>query len=101
MTAGVRVVRGPDWKWGDQDGKCVGTVVRPLQSDLYSTIQPGTVFVQWDGGTVGNYRAGKDGKFDLRILNSAPSGMFWHMKPLIQLFVKLQIDILISLVKSN
>lgn len=75
MTAGVRVVRGPDWKWGDQDGKCVGTVVRPFQSESYSTIQPGTVIVQWDGGTVGNYRTGKDGKFDLRILNSAPSGI--------------------------
>ena len=26
---GLRVVRGPDWKWGDQDGGegCVGTVV--------------------------------------------------------------------------
>ena len=28
-TKGLRVVRGPDWKWGDQDGGegCVGTVV--------------------------------------------------------------------------
>ena len=31
MLKGLRVVRGPDWKWGDQDGGkgCVGTVVPP------------------------------------------------------------------------
>ena len=31
---GLRVVRGPDWKWGDQDGGegCVGTVVSNTDS---------------------------------------------------------------------
>jgi len=64
---GVRVVRGPDWKWGKQDGGegHVGTV-RNFES-------PEEVVVVWDNGTAANYRC--SGAFDLRILDSAPTGI--------------------------
>ena len=63
---GARVVRGPDWKWGKQDGGegHVGTV-RNFES-------PEEVVVVWDNGTAANYRCA--GAYDLRILDSAPTG---------------------------
>nr|CAG4640686.1 EOG090X02DA [Eulimnadia texana] len=64
---GARVIRGPDWKWGKQDGGegHVGTV-RNFES-------PEEVVVVWDNGTAANYRCA--GAFDLRILDSAPTGI--------------------------
>ncbi|XP_074606770.1 uncharacterized protein LOC141859796 [Acropora palmata] len=72
---GVRVVRGPDWEWSNQDGGegSVGTVVQ-IGSDAKLSITEPIVLVQWDGGTKANYRAGMDGKYDLRILDSANGG---------------------------
>lgn len=66
LGVGTRVVRGPDWKWGRQDGGegHVGTV-RSFES-------PGEVLVVWDNGTAANYRCSPS--FDLRILDSAPAG---------------------------
>ena len=63
---GARVVRGFDWKWGKQDGGegHVGTV-RNFES-------PEEVVVVWDNGTAANYRCA--GAYDLRILDSAPTG---------------------------
>ena len=50
LMPGIRVVRGPDWKWGDQDGGegHLGTVV-----EIVSKTE---VVVQWDHGTRTNYR---------------------------------------------
>lgn len=64
---GARVIRGPDWKWGKQDGGegHMGTV-RNFES-------PEEVVVVWDNGTAANYRC--SGAFDLRILDSAPTGV--------------------------
>ncbi|XP_049830572.1 E3 ubiquitin-protein ligase MIB1 [Schistocerca gregaria] len=64
---GARVIRGPDWKWGKQDGGegHVGTV-RNFES-------PEEVVVVWDNGTAANYRC--SGAYDLRILDSAPTGV--------------------------
>jgi len=63
---GSRVVRGPDWKWGKQDGGegHVGTVRN------FESVEE--VVVVWDNGTAANYRC--SGAFDLRILDSAPTG---------------------------
>ena len=63
---GTRVIRGPDWKWGKQDGGegHVGTV-RTFESSE-------EVVVVWDNGTAANYRCSRT--FDLRILDSAPTG---------------------------
>lgn len=66
MGVGSRVVRGPDWKWGKQDGGegHVGT--------LRSFESPEEVLVVWDSGTAANYRCGSN--FDLRILDNASAG---------------------------
>lgn len=68
---GARVVRGPDWKWGKQDGGegHVGTV-RSFES-------PEEVVVVWDNGTAANYRC--SGAYDVRILDSAPTGNFYQL----------------------
>ncbi|KAH3783586.1 hypothetical protein DPMN_161528 [Dreissena polymorpha] len=65
---GVRVVRGPDWSKGDEDGGegHVGTVTDDNEDN--------TVEVQWDMGNSGTYNTGKGGKHDLRVLDSSPVG---------------------------
>ena len=65
---GSRVVRGPDWKWGRQDGGegHVGTV--------RSFERPGEVLVIWDNGTAANYRCSPT--YDLRILDNGSAGEF-------------------------
>ena len=68
LLIGARVVRGPDWKWGDQDGGDghVGTL-RKFQSSEEAA-------VVWDYGVVALYRY--NGANDLRILDSAPAGLY-------------------------
>lgn len=68
---GARVVRGPDWKWGKQDGGegHVGTV-RNFESAE-------EIVVIWDNGTAANYRCA--GAYDLRILDSSPCGQIFSM----------------------
>ena len=65
---GVRVVRGPDWKWGEQDGGVgnVGTVVDTLEADP-KPFGSRTVTVVWDSGIKAQYRAGPTGSYDLRV----------------------------------
>jgi len=67
VNVGARVVRGPDWKWGKQDGGegHVGTV-RSFESHE-------EVVVVWDNGTAANYRC--SGGYDLRILDMGPTGL--------------------------
>lgn len=93
---GLRVVRGPNWKWSNQDGGegCQGTVVchkesveswrkkqgpfleppfmLPQQSCNVNSSgrmkKTGLVVVVWDCGAVGDYRAGFDGAFDLLVI---------------------------------
>ena len=103
---GLRVVRGPDWTWRDQDGGegHVGTVVAverrgrelepsrsqsdrsesPVERDGSQTLSlkhSGTaslgmvaVVVQWDCGNRCKYRCGAGSKYDLRVLDNAPTG---------------------------
>ena len=68
-SVAVRVVRGPNWCWDDQDGGegGAGTVVEVGEGG-------NSVLVQWDGGTREWYRCGKDDKFDLRVLDTGPTG---------------------------
>ena len=68
---GARVIRGPDWKWDSQDGGegHVGTLHKYESSE--------TVFVLWDHGTNANYQFGS--AHDLRILDSAPAGLYVEM----------------------
>ncbi|XP_071111879.1 E3 ubiquitin-protein ligase MIB2-like [Haliotis cracherodii] len=70
---GIRVVRGPDWAGRDQDGGegHVGTVVKIETSDWAK----GKVSVIWDSGREFQYRAGFDGKFELLVFDSGPTGV--------------------------
>ncbi|CAK9102726.1 unnamed protein product [Durusdinium trenchii] len=64
--AGVRVRRGPDWSWGDQDGGGLGTT----RADP----DPGWVKVTWDNGGTNSYRVGRGGHYDLIVAQaSSPS----------------------------
>ena len=78
VQVGLRVVRGPDWGWGDQDGGegHVGTVVevREEPASEEQGVPLRSVTVQWDCGERGSYRCGLEGKYDLRVLDSAPTG---------------------------
>ncbi|XP_060526978.1 E3 ubiquitin-protein ligase HERC2 [Cylas formicarius] len=62
MKLGARVVRGVDWKWGDQDGSPPGEgrVIGELGDD-------GWVRVEWANGTTNSYRMGIEGKYDLAL----------------------------------
>lgn len=68
MLVGTRVVRGPDWKWGNQDGGVghVGTVVKSKSEQ--------TVSVVWDSGDSNVYRIGSENSFDLLVYDNAPCG---------------------------
>lgn len=76
MEVGLRVVRGPDWKWGNQDGGegHVGTVVE-IGKVGSATSPDKTVVVQWDSGSRTNYRIGYQNAYDLRIFDNAPIGV--------------------------
>ena len=65
MEVGLRVVRGPDWKFDDQDGGegHVGTVVRVNLTNK-------VVKVYWDNGCFANYKVKETGPFYLRILDN-------------------------------
>ncbi|KAB1279055.1 E3 ubiquitin-protein ligase HERC2 [Camelus dromedarius] len=62
MKIGTRVMRGVDWKWGDQDRPPpgLGCVIGELGED-------GWIMVQWDTGSTSSYRMGKEGKYDLKL----------------------------------
>jgi len=68
----LRVLRGPDWSYGDQDGGegCLGTVVAINAGSEDNKV----AVVFWDNGGRGEYRCGEDGKYDLRVLENSPTG---------------------------
>ncbi|KAI5638854.1 HECT-domain (ubiquitin-transferase) domain-containing protein [Phthorimaea operculella] len=66
LCAGARVMRGPDWKWRDQDGP------HPAMGTVTSDLHNGWVDVRWDHGGRNSYRMGAEGKFDLKS-HSTPS----------------------------
>ena len=59
IKARLRVIRGKDWKWGDQDVNGEGTVTKEFRSGWW--------LVDWDNGDSGlRYRVGFYGKYDLK-----------------------------------
>ncbi|KAL8587298.1 hypothetical protein ACOMHN_045545 [Nucella lapillus] len=66
---GVRVLRGPDWQRGDEDGGegYLGTVTQLLGNH--------EARVLWDMGEESTCRTGNGGKFDLRVFDTAPAGI--------------------------
>ncbi|XP_062390807.1 immunoglobulin superfamily member 1-like isoform X2 [Sardina pilchardus] len=61
-TKGTRVMRGPDWRWGSQDGTPPG-----LGCVIGQSSEAGCMRVRWDSGGEHSYRVGKEGKFDLQL----------------------------------
>ena len=51
---GIRVARGPQWCWGEQDGGRLGMTVER------GSATEGWVGVRWDNGTENNYRSSDD-----------------------------------------
>ncbi|CAE7037077.1 Spag1 [Symbiodinium natans] len=60
---GVRVRRGPDWKWGNQDGGAGNWGTTVVDSDPDMPLR--WIKVQWDHGEKKSYRVGAEGKYDL------------------------------------
>jgi hypothetical protein len=60
---GVRVTRGKDWMWGDQDGGA-GSVGKTVDGWIRVNWE-NWIRVQWDNGTSNTYRVGAEGKYDL------------------------------------
>ena len=85
MKVGSAVVRGADWKWGDevitfavkssgaefclqgwptlsQDGN------PPGQGQITKVKRNGWVELKWENGSTHSYRMGAEGKFDLKLV---------------------------------
>ncbi len=64
LLKGMRVLRGPDWKWNDQDQNGPGTVTQgsgESSSDDW-------VRVRWDHGSSNGYRWGAENCYDLVVI---------------------------------
>ncbi|XP_078367292.1 uncharacterized protein LOC144651237 isoform X1 [Oculina patagonica] len=57
---GCRVIRGPDWKWGNQDGGA-GNIGRVF------SVEGGVVKVRWPNGHTNTYRNGAEGATDVLV----------------------------------
>ena len=74
---GIRVVRGPDWSWGNQDGGegFVGTLIELRIPPSAGKSAGQIVVVVWDNGVTSSYRVGYDDIYYLRAFDSGPSGL--------------------------
>ena len=77
ISPGLRVMRGPDWSWDDQDGGegCVGTVVSDSNKSMAGNHPEGTALVRWDHGKQSNYRVGHLSTYDLRLVDNGSVGV--------------------------
>lgn len=74
ITIGLRVKRGPDWRYGDQDGGGAGKILgwvtldgTKFGSDPSSN---GWARVEWDSGRTDAYEIGADGDYCLSVAES-------------------------------
>ncbi|GAA6108317.1 E3 ubiquitin-protein ligase MIB2 isoform X2 [Tachysurus ichikawai] len=74
---GVKVVRGPDWDWGNQDGGegKIGKVVDIRGWDQESGRSVASV--TWSNGTTNVYRMGHKGKVDLKYVSDGQGGFYY------------------------
>ncbi|CAL1537012.1 unnamed protein product, partial [Lymnaea stagnalis] len=79
VKLGLRVVRGPDWRYGEDiaDG-LVGTVVE-ISGHGGSTIPSNSVSVVWDTGVKGYYRSGFENAFDLCAIDNLEQGEYYYL----------------------
>ena len=74
VKVGDMVVRGPDWRWGDQDGGDghKGRVLKILEGS-----EQGWINVRWDDGDrVNNYRYGAQGCYDVLVVTTPEVTIF-------------------------
>lgn len=73
IKSGIRVIQGPDWQSKKQDGGFghTGTIIYVPKEGSSDD----KVTVIWDNGRELRYRAGKDSKYDLRVLDNAQIGV--------------------------
>lgn len=101
MKIGTRVVRGLDWKWGEQDGPSgEGRIISEVGDDGYVSTRKMANFVkrrgflskkklilfliyyirrwvrvEWDNGTTNSYRMGKEAQYDLKLADCVSSSI--------------------------
>merc|ERR1712080_300732 len=61
VRPGLQVQRGPDWRWGDQDGG-IGSI-----GTVQAEERLGWARVRWPSGAENGYRVGDSGKYDLQV----------------------------------
>ncbi|XP_012662820.2 E3 ubiquitin-protein ligase MIB2 isoform X2 [Otolemur garnettii] len=74
---GAKVVRGPDWEWGSQDG---GEGKPGRVADIRGwDVETGrsVASVTWADGTTNVYRVGHKGKVDLKCVAEAAGGFYY------------------------
>nr|CCA19532.1 HECT E3 ubiquitin ligase putative [Albugo laibachii Nc14] len=64
LEVGSRVIRGPDWKWRDQDGG-EGSIGIVEGISPWSGVDGEGISVRWPSDAVYTYRWGSDGHYDL------------------------------------
>jgi hypothetical protein len=72
VRPGLRVQRGPDWRWGNQDGG-LGSI-----GVVQGEERHGWATVRWPSGTENGYRVGDSGKFDLQVAGKHGTGNPQH-----------------------
>ncbi|KDO34795.1 hypothetical protein SPRG_00856 [Saprolegnia parasitica CBS 223.65] len=84
IAVGNRVVRGPDWKWSNQDGEpgSVGTVER---ISTWGGIKGSGITVRWDKNQrMNTYRWGAESCFDIQIVVEDADGRIIAHTPLVR-----------------
>ncbi|EQC41475.1 hypothetical protein SDRG_01442 [Saprolegnia diclina VS20] len=84
IAVGNRVVRGPDWKWSNQDGEpgSVGTVER---ISTWGGVKGSGITVRWDKNQrMNTYRWGAEGCFDIQIVVEDADGRIIAHTPLVR-----------------
>uniref|UniRef100_S4RTC7 RING-type E3 ubiquitin transferase n=1 Tax=Petromyzon marinus TaxID=7757 RepID=S4RTC7_PETMA len=71
------VIRGPDWKWGNQDGGEGGKGLVLTIKGWDSTSQRNAAQVRWRG-EINSYRLGASGKMDLQLASPTSSGRHYY-----------------------
>lgn len=78
IFVGAKVIRGPDWEWGQQDGGNGknGLVVEIRGWDNISCRSVANV--SWGTGSTNVYRLGHKGNVDLRYIQAASGGYYYR-----------------------
>lgn len=78
IFVGAKVVRGPDWEWGQQDGGD-GKTGRVMEIRGWDNESCRSVAnVSWVTGSTNVYRLGHKGNVDLKYLQSAAGGYYYR-----------------------